>query len=511
MKMKKLIYIGLSVILFSLSACQEDFLNTEYTNGIDKETASELAIKDPEALNGYLNGVFSHMVAFNINNAESGAHDDFSFMSVVHATDMMGENMVQQKSHWFTYDYQHDNHEYNYRRTTVNWKTFYTVIAKSNEIINFFDEEPEGVGSKGILGQAYALRGMAYFYLIQLYQHTNPDDPSNLDKPGVPMRFSAIEIEKNGWSDEEVTAMTGRNTVREVFAQIESDLSYSVELLDAGYARPQKYFINAAVAKGLLARYYLLRGNWEQAATTARAARASFPVMNPSALHDGFMDISNSEWMWGFDHNTETQTTYASFFSHVSNIAPGYAGINYAPRLIDARLYDLIPDTDERKSLFVGPEGPSADQLPVATTTASRLPHANLKFGSDGNWTMDYVYMRAAEMVLIEAEALAHLGQTGEAATVLAELMEKRDPSWSASEVTVEDVYLQRRIELWGEGFEFFDLKRLNKGIDRNYEGTNHRVGARLTIPAGYKTWIYQLPVSEIQENDLITMDDRNE
>ena len=146
MKMKKLIYIGLSVILFSLSSCQEDFLNTEYTNGIDKETASELAIQDPEALNGYLNGIFAHMVAFNIHG--TAAHDDFSYMSVLHSTDLMGENMVQQKSHWFTWDYQHDNHEYNYRRTSVNWRTFYTVIAKSNEIINFFEEEPTSAGSK---------------------------------------------------------------------------------------------------------------------------------------------------------------------------------------------------------------------------------------------------------------------------------------------------------------------------------------------------------------------------
>jgi starch-binding outer membrane protein, SusD/RagB family len=509
MKMKKLIYIGLSVILFSLSACREDFLNTEYTDGIDKETASQLAINDPEALNGYLNGIFAHMVAFDIHG--TAAHDDFSFMSILHSTDLMGENMVQEKSHWFTWDYQHDNHEYNYRRTSVNWRTFYTIIAKSNEIINFFEVEPTTTGSKGILGQAYALRGMSYYYLIQLYQHTNPDDPANLDKPGVPMRYANVEVEKQGWTEEEVHAKTGRNTVREVFEQIESDLTYSVELLDAGYVRPQKYFINAAVAKGLLARYYLLAGKYELAASTAKAARAGFPIMNPSALHDGFIDISNSEWMWGFDHNTETQTTYASFFSHVSNIAPGYAGLNYAPRLIDARLYSNISNSDERKKLFIGPNGPSADQLPVAVSTASRLPYANLKFGDDGNWTMDYVYMRASEMVLIEAEAMAHLRQTGAAATVLAELMEKRDPNWSESNVTVDDVFLQRSIELWGEGFEFFDRKRLNKGIHRNYDGTNHRVGARLTIPAGYKTWIYQLPVSEIQENDLIDMEDRNE
>ena len=53
--------------------------------------------------------------------------------------------------------------------------------------------------------------------------------------------------------------------------------------------------------------------------------------------------------MWGFAHTTETQTTYASFFSMISNIAPGYAGMGYAPRLIDAKLYSQIPEEDGRK------------------------------------------------------------------------------------------------------------------------------------------------------------------
>ena len=120
----------------------------------------------------------------------------------------------------------------------------------------------------------------------------------------------------------------------------------------------------------------------------------------------------------------------------------------------------------------------------------------------------DYIYMRASEMVLIEAEAYAHLGNGSKAATVLKELMSKRDPQWSESSVDVEDVYLQRRIELWGEGFTYFDLKRLNKGINRNYQGTNHRY--RLVYPAHDVVWTYQIPQSEIQENDLISESDQN-
>ena len=217
------------------------------------------------------------------------------------------------------------------------------------------------------------------------------------------------------------------------------------------------------------------------------------------------MRVTASDVMWGFAHNSETQTSYASFFSHISNLAPGYAGLAYSAKLIDKRLYDQIPDDDYRKTLFNGPEGDASQP-----TAGAKLPYANLKFGNDGSWTMHYIYMRAAEMVLIEAEALARQGKNAEAATVMAELMKNRQPSWNKASVTVDDVLLQRRIELWGEGFAYFDLKRNNKGIDRNYEGSNHQAGYLHTIPAFDVRWTYQIPQSEMQENSHIQDSEQN-
>ena len=121
------------------------------------------------------------------------------------------------------------------------------------------------------------------------------------------------------------------------------------------------------------------------------------------------------------------------------------------------------------------------------------------------------MYMRAAEMVLIEAEAYAHMNQEAKAAEVLKVLMSKRQPDWNKTTVTVEDVYLQRRIELWGEGFSYYDLKRLNKGIDRAYTGNNHLDGYKLVVPARDVRWTYQIPLKEIQENDLINEEDQND
>jgi hypothetical protein len=172
--------------------------------------------------------------------------------------------------------------------------------------------------------------------------------------------------------------------------------------------------------------------------------------------------------------------------------------------LIDARLYSQIPDTDLRKAWFNGPE--RAEQA----TDAASLPYASVKFGHVDDWTDNYMYMRAAEMILIEAEAYAHMGDGIKAAEVLQELMDVRQPDWKKSNVSVEDIHLQRRIELWGEGFAYYDLKRLNKGTDRSYEGNNHLAGYDIAVPARDTRWYYQIPLSEIQENDLINEEDQN-
>jgi hypothetical protein len=119
--------------------------------------------------------------------------------------------------------------------------------------------------------------------------------------------------------------------------------------------------------------------------------------------------------------------------------------------------------------------------------------------------------MRGSEMVLIEAEALAQQNKGGDAATALKKLQSKRDPSWAKVSVSVDDIWMLRRVELWGEGFSYYDLKRLNKGIDRTYSGSNHEGTNKVVVPAGDKRWIYKLPQGEIQENVYINEEDNNE
>lgn len=484
----------MSLLALALGSCGSDYLDTEYTRHLDAETAGEAAGRNPDV---FLNGMWAWQVEY------STAHDSFGLMSTLLAKDMMSEDIAVSAFHWFCYDYDFDNREYNYRRTSKDWELFYTDIAKANEIISLYPDGGQTADEKALLGQALAIRGMAYTYLPQIYQtYMNSDGTINREAPGVPILLTTAD----GYTLDELDALKGRNTVGKVLEQAEKDLTAAVQnLSEADYNRPSKNYVDLSVAQGLLARYYLLTQQWAQAASAAKAARQGYTQRGNAELHDGFMSLNTGDVMWGFIHTPETETTYASYFSHISNLAPGYAGLNYCAKLIDARLYSQIADDDYRKTLFNDAEGDATQDMPGAT-----LPYASLKFGNTGDWCMHYIYMRAAEMVLIEAEALARQNQGDQAATVLAELMSNRQPSWSKSTVTVADILLQRRIELWGEGFAYFDLKRNNLGIDRNYDGSNHLAGYLHTVPAFDVRWTYQIPQTEMQENSHIQDSEQN-
>ncbi len=110
-------------------------------------------------------------------------------------------------------------------------------------------------------------------------------------------------------------------------------------------------------------------------------------------------------------------------------------------------------------------------------------------------------------MYLIEAEA--KLGQDANAAKVLFDLVTKRDASYKLSTSTgtklLDEIYFNRRIELWGEGFRFLDLKRLNQPLNRNGTNAIVSVAVLFDMPVGDKQWEFIFPRRELDSNKALT------
>lgn len=502
--MKKYLAILASAALV-LASCDKEF-DVKDTTRLSGTEAADLVEQDPSFLASYVNGFYAWMVQYNTMGSTSTIHDDYGFLAIGACTDLMGRDIAVNGSwNWGTYDINHDYGAYNYGRPYQLWNFFYTFIKKANEVIDFFgSEDPTNETLRGYLGQAYALRAFSYTYLIQLFQDpvtgTTPNASFRNDAPAVPIVYAT----RDGFSTEEANAVAGRNKLSDLKTEIERNIALALPLLE-GYQRASKNEVDYQVAQGIAARYYLLTQQWDKAITAAQAAQSGFDVMDEDRLMSGFDEIEDNEVIWGFNHNTETQTAYASFFSHMSNDCPGYGGVGQSVRCIDKALYDQIPNSDYRKALFNGPDGD-----PDAATTGAKLAYAARKFGYVASWLQDYIFMRNSEMILIEAEAHARLAD-GQAATTLAKLMSKRDPAWNSSNVTVDDVLLQRRIELWGEGFEYFDLRRNGISVNRKYDGTNQLAGAQYEFPAHSASWNFQIPNQEMQNNVNITEEEQNE
>jgi hypothetical protein len=120
----------------------------------------------------------------------------------------------------------------------------------------------------------------------------------------------------------------------------------------------------------------------------------------------------------------------------------------------------------------------------------------------------DVVYMRVAEMYLIEAEAQARLGNFAQAQTILFNLVSTRNPNYvkstSTGDTLITEILTQRRIELWGEGFRFFDLKRTNSSLDRTGANHNTTIAVTMNVPAGDNRWEWLIPQDEINANPLV-------
>jgi hypothetical protein len=81
--------------------------------------------------------------------------------------------------------------------------------------------------------------------------------------------------------------------------------------------------------------------------------------------------------------------------------------------------------------------------------------------------------------------------------------------STNTGQALIDEVILERRKELAGEGFRFLDILRLGLPLVRP-DITGPNWSAVMSLPAYDPKMIYPIPESEIDANDQITAQDQN-
>jgi hypothetical protein len=471
--------------------CSEDYLDTLPTDAVSENAVFTTTKNAYTALNGIHRSMF-------IRYDSQGQPGEGGVMIMREA---LAEDYVLTgiANGWFISMSRWLNHiNENSGDVRFVWRFYYKIIGNANMIIaNIDDAEGPQAEKDEIKGQALAYRAWAHFNLVQLFAERYQAGGGN-SQLGVPIVL------------EPITEGGARNTVEEVYTQINADIDAAIALLDEG--RNAKSHININVARGIKARIALTQGNYAVAAQLASQAREGYELMSESQLYEGFNNVDNPEWIWGSRQIDDQQTFFASYFAYVS-LNFSSTNIRGNPKAINSKLYAEISDTDYRKGLWDPNASDPALRDPfideVTLSSFAKRDYMNRKFIAQANASSvgDVPYMRASEMFLIEAEALARAGNDSQAAQVLFSFASQRDPEYTLTTNTgaalIEEIMIQRRIELWGEGFRFYDLKRLNLPLDRT--GANHVetvINSKFEEPAGTSNWQFKIPISELNANE---------
>lgn len=516
--MKKYLY---TLLLGSalLGSCTD--LDT-YPEGmvVTEDQKDEVALLQPDKkMAAAVNTIMS---AFYRNRTIFSADYDFGYPGMMIALDTRGSDMVSTTNlyNWFLEPLSYTDTSYDNNFNRFFWSTLYNQIFACNQLLKLDTGEGEASATiRYYKAQAHAVRAFDYWWLAQMYQHTYV---GHEDAPCVPIVTEA---------NDEAIVNEGcpRASVEEVYAQILTDLNTALSLLENnGTARTDKRFVDRATVHGLRARAYLYMQRWEDGLKDAEEAigASGQPYYRNEVAQPSFISAADHAWIWGIvtaETDDVVNTVICNFPSHVcSFVSKGYTQYG-SYRMVNKKLFESINASDVRRGWWLDENGLSVN---LDATQASYMaqggfpPYTNVKFapynnkvGTDLN-ASDIPLMRVEEMYLLKAECLAMSGREAEGRKFLQDFIQGyRDVNYQCTAGTAaslqDEIYRQRRIELWGEGLVYFDMLRLGKNMDRRGGGyVNPEIV--YNIPAGDNALIYRIPQAEIMQNILISDKDNN-
>jgi len=421
--------------------------------------------------------------------------------------------------------------------SSAYWTRGYSLITSTNKVMNYLTDELLNENASLTLrkykGWGQVMRAYAYNYLMECYVDSYTNGGSS--KLGLSI-YTKYSINN---------PPVARSSAKETYDSILTWAKDGVKLLkdaQVGYTKDDPTDIDLGVCNFNLLRVALCAGDWTTAITAGNELVAQYTKFIPKAnygwqgsktgnLQNPISIPASGNYFLNVEKNPEVimgwpyaQAAVQSVGS--SNIEPTCIWMNPFGKgggglfsAIDQSLYNKMDDDDYRKNLFATTAYGSY-AYPPNGTRANVPAWVNFKWANTygiagkagealSSSTVDQVgqyVMRASEAYLMLAEAQYRSGATGDAATTLNKLISARtDGAKDASNYNGggdlwEMIKLQYRIEMWGEGREFYNNKRWNIPINRNKD--YHPNATTLTFPVS--GMVCKIPENEINYNPLV-------
>lgn len=434
----------------------------------------------------------------------------------------------------------------------IGWIYCYNLINQANAILEGIDNIQGNKDNLNFMkAQALTVRAHAYTRLLQIYAPRWQDSQNG-------ERYCVVIRTKSNVDDVPLAKMN------DVITLVYEDLKEAEEIFSTcGVKRTKGWEPDLSVAQAIHARCALLCQDYKTAEKMAHDARQGYPIMSADEYKAGFC-IPNNEWIWyGYNNGEYGYDTMAMTYG-CNGEYPRQTG--WGAGVINYELYRKFTKGDIRSDLFFTPDKLIGDRVKASSfwnekwidpatmnlNAKNALMQAQIKsflnktkptdtsidwptayhyedqtpeeavvmFGAQFKfWGKDqygagmWCFIRGAEMLLTEAEAAYFNQHPSVAQANLNELCAERIPNYNCSltgEALFEEIKLQRRFELWGEGHSLFDLKRWNMPmerkpwIERDVNSNNIPEQYQLSKQPDDRGWKFAVPNSESRYNKLI-------
>jgi starch-binding outer membrane protein, SusD/RagB family len=465
MKLRNIFFIAIGTS-FLFSSCKKKFLELRPYDQIDQSQA----ILNESDMATAVNGIYAQFRNANLFGR-----------TIPLVGDLMADNVFisTQNSNRYLPEF---NYTYNSQSANQSgtWQSAYIAITRANQVIN--SNLPSSANVNQLKGEALTLRAIMYFYLVNYYARPYTDNPAG---EGVPIVLSYDPFAK-----------PERNTVAEVYAQIDKDLADAFGFMTN--TTKNSSYVSKYVARAFQARVALFKGDWNAAKTAAL-----------DVVTNGGYTLATSAnyvnyWKNPAPVSNKLETIFEISADIVSNngsnaLSYFYDQAGYGDAIGSDDLYNQYSATDVRKNLFI-----TTTRAGQTVRVVNKFPNTNNASDKD-----DTKILRYSEVLLILAEAYYRLNDEVNARLYLNMVAKQRDPSFAGYSSTgaqlISDILLEKRKELAFEGLRYLDLQRLKMDVVRVNINNNYVGVTPLTIPYTNFRRIWPIPQDELDVNPSIS------
>ncbi len=343
----------------------------------------------------------------------------------------------------------------------ANWTNLYAMINQANLAIKYLPnvDMPSVAEKNDLLGQAYAMRALGYFYAIRVWGD-------------VPLYTEPNER----YSEELYKPRTDKNIIlNEV---ILADLKLAESLIDRVKNKERKR-ISIYGVWAIMADVYMWLHEYSLADQT----------ITKMGREPGFMSLAENinDWRKMFveelngkapdmtPENDEYTTKELIFLIHFYMEEVGTNGYSY--------MYQWFTGSGNRAAVLsekflsnFDPDAPKQDlRKDIIAMNYQNGWELNKFIGGTISTTLNktcqvaYPIYRYSDMILLQAEAKARMGQWDEALDLVKKIRDRAGldtpvaMSFASENELIDFILTERQIELVGEGRRWFDLLRTNK------------------------------------------------